>query len=240
MPSLSALLRRHRARVAVYGLLLVAIPVTWYLRTSIVTLFQKGEWRWPKTASAVVREHEPRVREKYAPVLEAAGATWPPRKLVLLGLKTEMRLEAWDESTSPPVFIGAWPVLAGSGAGHKRKRGDGQVPEGLYALTNLNPDSLYHLSIRVDYPSADDRAHAGSADLGDDIYVHGRDASIGCLAIGDPAIEEVFTLAALARTRRIVISPVDFRTGAVPPDPGEPFLRERYAAIATELERFVK
>jgi hypothetical protein len=235
---MSAWLRRHRARILVYGTLLLAIPATWYLRSTIRTLLQKGELRWPRGVDAVLREHEPAVRARYEPVLHAVGREWPPEKLVLVAFKQELRLEAWDEAPEIPIRIASWPILAASGAGHKLRRSDGQVPEGLYELTTLNPDSLYHLSVRVDYPNADDRAHAVAADLGDDIYVHGMDVSIGCLAIGNDAIEEVFTLAARAKSRRIVISPVDFRTGATPPDPGHDFLRARYAELASELVRF--
>lgn len=231
-------LRQHRVRIVVYGTLLLAIPATWHLRSSIRLFLQEGVLRWPRSIAAVVREHEPQVRSKYEPVLLAAGRIWPPEKLVLVALKAELRIEAWDEAPGNPVLIGSWPVLAASGPGHKLRRGDAQVPEGLYALTTLNPDSLYHLSIRVDYPNADDRAHAVAPDLGDDIYVHGSDVSIGCLALGDAAIQEVFTLAARAQSRRIVISPVDFRAGAEAPDPGHDHLRVRYQQIAEELARF--
>ena len=90
-----------------------------------------------------------------------------------------------------------------------------QVPEGFYALPLLNPDSRYHLSIRVDYPNADDVRHSKVPrdEMGGDIYIHGSNASIGCLAMGDPAIEELFCLAAQVEPddREIILAPVDFR-----------------------------
>ena len=98
------------------------------------------------------------------------------------------------------------------------------MPEGVYRLTHLNPASSYHLSIRVDYPNAFDRARGaedGRANLGGDIYIHGKAVSIGCLAIGDDNIEELFTLVAdtgLANAR-IVLAPgrsVDVPAGAPP------------------------
>ena len=230
--------KRHGARVVIYGLLAIALPVAWYLRGSLRIYYQKGVWRWPPRVSTVLKAHEARVRARYEPILLAAGAAWPPRDLILVALKEERRLEAWDESHDPPVRIGAWQVLAGSPAGHKLKAGDGMVPEGFYRLTTLNPESNYHLSIRVDYPSEEDVAHATAPNLGDDIYVHGKNVSIGCLAMGDAAIEEIFVLAARATSRRIVISPVDFRRGAVAPDPRHDFVRERYQRIAKELDRF--
>ena len=58
----------------------------------------------------------------------------------------------------------------------------------------------------------------------------GGAASIGCLAVGDPAAEELFTLAARSRPR-IAILPLDFRTGAVDP-PGQPtWMAERYRTL---------
>jgi murein L,D-transpeptidase YafK len=94
----------------------------------------------------------------------------------------------------------SYPVLAASGtAGPKRREGDLQVPEGIYRLTTFNPNSSYHLSVRVDYPNADDRAAARAENrtaLGGDIYIHGKAVSIGCLALGDAAIEELYVLLA--------------------------------------------
>ena len=111
------------------------------------------------------------------------------------------------------------------------------MPEGVYRLTRLNPASSYHLSIRVDYPNAFDRARGvedGRSNLGGDIYVHGKAVSIGCLAIGDDNIEELFTLIAdtgLANAR-IVLAPgrsVEVPAGA------PPWTRGLYATIAREL-----
>ena len=91
-----------------------------------------------------------------------------------------------------------------------------QVPEGLYRLTWLNPNSAYHLSIKIDYPNAFDRRMAereGRTNLGGDIFIHGGRASIGCIAMGDEVIEELFTLVqetGLSRCR-ITIAPTDLR-----------------------------
>lgn len=107
------------------------------------------------------------------------------------------------------------------GPGPKRRAGDRQVPEGFYEIDGLNPNSLFHLSLRVDYPNAEDRAAATVPvkELGGDIFVHGGAASIGCVALGDDAIEEVFTLVARvpAGRRRILLAPVDLRVNPAPP-----------------------
>src|SRR5436190_607476 len=78
-------------------------------------------------------------------------------------------------------FVREYPVMAASGGrGPKLREGDGQVPEGMYTIDWLNPNSSYHLSMHVDYPNAFDRAHAaddGRTALGGAIMIHGRDVS---------------------------------------------------------------
>jgi murein L,D-transpeptidase YafK len=102
------------------------------------------------------------------------------------------------------------------------REGDRQVPEGIYPIESLNPNSSYHLSLRVGYPNAFDRAQAaneGRKNLGGDIMIHGKSVSIGCLAMGDEAAEDLFVLAADTGLQniKVVLSPMDFRTGAAVP-----------------------
>jgi murein L,D-transpeptidase YafK len=56
----------------------------------------------------------------------------------------------------------------------------------------MNPQSRFHLAFNIGYPNAYDRAHTRTGDF---IMVHGSNVSIGCLAMGDDAIEEIYTLA---------------------------------------------
>jgi murein L,D-transpeptidase YafK len=112
----------------------------------------------------------------------------------LIGLKAEKRLELWaPDAAGRPRLIKTYPILAASGgAGPKLREGDRQVPEGLYAIESLNPNSRFHLSLRIDYPNAADRRRAQAearTGLGGDIMIHGSNVSIGCLAMGDPAAE---------------------------------------------------
>ncbi|HSK18243.1 MAG TPA: L,D-transpeptidase family protein, partial [Longimicrobiales bacterium] len=76
--------------------------------------------------------------------------------------------------------------------GPKRHQGDAQVPEGFYNIDLFNPNSSYHLSMRVDYPNARDRAANPDGNLGGDIYIHGDCVSEGCLAMTDEGIEELY------------------------------------------------
>src|SRR5688572_14978772 len=153
-----------------------------------------------------------------------------PRSLLLVAFKEERRLDVRGDGR----LLASYPILAASGkAGPKLREGDCQVPEGMYKLTTLNPRSRFHLSIRVDYPDEVDRLHGCT---GTDIYVHGGAASIGCIAIGNEAIEELFRLAAKVKDRRILIVPWDLRVKP-PPEVAESWMADRYARLKEELER---
>lgn len=88
----------------------------------------------------------------------------------------------------------SYHVAGTSGSpGPKLAEGDGQVPEGFYytGLKSLNPDSMYHLSFNIGYPNAYDRFHRRT---GSHIMIHGSNISIGCLAMTDEKIEEIYTM----------------------------------------------
>ena len=91
-------------------------------------------------------------------------------------------------------LLKAYPILAMSGkAGPKTAEGDCQAPEGFYATTPglLNPRSKFHLSFNIGYPNAYDKRLGRTGSF---IMVHGGERSIGCFAMGDPAIEEIYTM----------------------------------------------
>jgi murein L,D-transpeptidase YafK len=130
-----------------------------------------------------------------------------PKALLLRVFKEERVLEVWAASApdGPFVHVGDHAVCASSGGpGPKARTGDGQVPEGLYRVTTLNPWSQFHLSMRLDYPNAADRARNPGVPvnaLGGEIFVHGNCVTIGCIPIGDEAIEEVYLAALDTRSR---------------------------------------
>lgn len=87
-----------------------------------------------------------------------------------------------------------WPVCAVSGTlGPKLAEGDGQAPEGFYEIrpAQMNPASDYHLSFNLGYPNAYDRAQGRTGSF---LMVHGACVSIGCFAMTDAGIEEIWTL----------------------------------------------
>jgi murein L,D-transpeptidase YafK len=162
----------------------------------------------------------------------------------MLVLKEERVFELWAEGAAGPRLVHRYPVLAASGvAGPKLRQGDLQVPEGVYRVLWLNPNSSYHLSMKLDYPNAFDRARArrdGRSNLGGDIFIHGRAVSIGCVALGDPAIEELFVLAADTGVARVktVIAPRDLRLPSTrDPEIASAWAPELYRLVRRELAR---
>ena len=112
-----------------------------------------------------------------------------------------------------------YPMTGFSGTlGPKLKEGDGQIPEGVYGIEYLNPNSSFYLSMKVSYPNDADRQRAkedGRTDLGGDIMIHGSNATVGCVPIGDDAIEDVFYLvnAVGIKNVSVIIAPYDMRNG---------------------------
>jgi len=229
-----------RRRLLAYGLLSFTVIGLWAARRPLFSYAVTGKLpaRGQRTVPGVVRECGPKARARFASACERAGIDYPPRRVYLLAFKEERRLEVWAADASAPYRrLHTYPILAASGtAGVKRREGDRQVPEGLYRITTLNPNSAFHLSMRVDYPNATDVANSSvpRGQMGGDIYVHGGAASIGCLALGDPAIEELFPLVAQARERRILIAPVDLRQEKAPAAHA-PWVRDLYATLAETL-----
>ncbi len=181
-----------------------------------------------------------RVRRQCA----AAGVAYPPARVVLLGLKDERRLEVYaGPADGPPRRIAVDPILAASGGpGPKLAEGDYQVPEGVYAVDSLNPNSAFHAALRVAYPNAMDLDLAkaeGRRGLGGSIMIHGGAGSVGCVAMGDPVAEELFVLAAAAGIDHVtvVLAPLDLRHRPLPAELGTPRFAGRYAAVRAASAR---
>ena len=89
------------------------------------------------------------------------------------------------------------PTRSAIGRGTSDRRptlGDKQAPEGFYRVSNtqMNPNSNYYLAFNLGYPNAYDRAWQRT---GDALMVHGKCKSVGCYAMTDALIEEIYTLA---------------------------------------------
>ena len=109
------------------------------------------------------------------------------------------KLEAFVENDEGDfIAFKTWDICTYSGKlGPKLKQGDRQSPEGFYFVKpgQMNPYSSYHLSFNLGYPNTFDRAHGRT---GNYLMVHGDCVSIGCYAMTDERIEEIYTLLAAA------------------------------------------
>lgn len=125
------------------------------------------------------------------------GISYPPRELYVRAFKLQQVLEVWGSGGKGPLqLLATYAFTANSGGpGPKRREGDGQIPEGLYLVERMNPQSSYHLSLGINYPNASDLVRSDKKRPGFDIFIHGGDQSVGCIALGDAAIEEVYLLA---------------------------------------------
>jgi murein L,D-transpeptidase YafK len=112
------------------------------------------------------------------------------------------------------AYAGGQPVKAWRGLqfgdrpqGHKQFEGDERTPEGRYVIEGRNPGSAYHLSLKVSYPNAQDRAfaHAQGRSPGGDIFLHGQpnalpvgrmpgDWTDGCIAFSNEEIAELWRI----------------------------------------------
>lgn len=114
--------------------------------------------------------------------------------VMIRGFKKERVLELWVLKGERYELFQTYPICAVSGElGPKLAEGDRQAPEGVYDVTleRLNPFSSYHLAMNIGYPNAFDRQHDRT---GSYIMIHGDCRSIGCFAIEDGPIEEVYMI----------------------------------------------
>ena len=101
-------------------------------------------------------------------------------------------------------------TLGFSPIGPKEREGDGRTPEGIYTIDFHKPDSAFHRALHLSYPSAEDNARAAEAGVspGGDIMIHGlpnsfgelggsahqlRDWTVGCIAVTDLEIDEIYS-----------------------------------------------
>lgn len=204
-----------KKRLLVYPLVLLSIFVFYQ--------FGRGIW-YPvaikfmgkKTVTEVIKAYGEPTLEKLTPLFNKEGINYPPNNLALVAFKDANILEIWAANEDLEYkLITSYPIKAASGElGPKLREGDRQVPEGIYKIVGFNPNSSYHLSMKLNYPNEFDLKHAeaeGRSEPGTNIFIHGHAVSIGCLAMGDPAIEQLFSLvyATGPENTTVLISPTD-------------------------------
>jgi len=127
--------------------------------------------------------------------------SYPPKNIFIKIFKDEEVLELYVKESGSYQLFKTYPFCYASGTlGPKRKEGDLQVPEGFYYIDRFNPFSNYYLSLGINYPNRQDKKLSDPQRPGGDIFIHGNCVSIGCVAITDDLIKEVYWLATQAKS----------------------------------------
>jgi murein L,D-transpeptidase YafK len=132
--------------------------------------------------------------------------------------KSDRRLSLFARGVLVKQYIVA---LGRNPVGDKKSRGDGRTPEGMFTIEGHNPQSKYHLALRISYPDAAHRAAARRRGVapGGDIMIHGlpdafasvgalhrqQDWTEGCIALTNAEIEQIYR--AVPNGARILIKP---------------------------------
>lgn len=144
-------------------------------------------------------------QEKYDEVsarLRAAGVATDSFDLFIRAFKFEEDLEVWarNKDGGSFVLVKTYKFCENVGAlGPKRKEGDKQIPEGIYELIKFNPESNFHLSLKVNYPNLSDSVLSDPVSPGGMIFIHGGCRTVGCIPITDEYIKELYVLSVEAR-----------------------------------------
>ncbi|HAU0549663.1 TPA: hypothetical protein JBG61_14075, partial [Legionella pneumophila] len=173
---------------------------------------------WDKAIDKAIKRYGLRVEPQLISYFSKAGVSYPPKEIALLAFKSERKVELWAKNPNQEwTHIHDYPLTGFSGRlGPKLRENDKQIPEGIYKLVNFNPFSSMHLSMMINYPNSFDRQKGymdGRKELGNNIFIHGKNLSVGCLAVGDLAIDQLFILARRVGLKNIqvIIAPNDLR-----------------------------
>ncbi|RMX03409.1 hypothetical protein EAW55_07915 [Legionella jordanis] len=214
---------------------------------SSFTFSMAPKLNWEQAVDKAIAKYGLRTEPELKRFFANAHVAYPPNDVALLAFKKERQLELWAKDDNQTwQFIHTYPLTAFSGRlGPKLKERDGQIPEGIYRLITFNPFSSMHLSMMIDYPNNFDRLQAikdGRKQLGNNIFLHGKSLSVGCLAVGDRAIDQLFLLARRVGLRhvKVIIAPNDLRVAKpATSNFAQPrWLPELYKQISTALNQF--
>jgi murein L,D-transpeptidase YafK len=171
------------------------------MKKLIIVCFCLGVFIAPTVVSAQVpesmrsREAIKRVKPYLTQILRENGFQSGLPVFIRI-FKQSNELEVWIKNGNSFKLFKTYRICTYgfAGLGPKEKKGDGKAPEGFYRIypKSLNPVSNFHLAFNLGYPNEFDRAHkrTGSA-----LMIHGDCVSIGCYAMTDKTIEELYALA---------------------------------------------
>jgi murein L,D-transpeptidase YafK len=145
--------------------------------------------------AALVPAHSEEPPSKPMVPLNPAHALVPGGSLLIRIFKEESELELWLLKGERLELVASYPICAWSGTlGPKEYEGDRQAPEGFYAvdLDHIGAASRHPRAIDIGFPNSLDR-YLGRT--GSHILVHGGCRSIGCFAMTDPVMEQIYAVA---------------------------------------------
>lgn len=114
--------------------------------------------------------------------------------ILLRIFKQERKLEIWRGKRGRFQLALNYDICQWSGTlGPKLREGDGQSPEGFYfaSARQLNPNSSYHRAINIGFPNNYDQAQGRTGSF---LMIHGACVSIGCYAMTDSGIDDIYRL----------------------------------------------
>ena len=170
-------------------------------------LFSQGSFMDNQRSSIKIAEIFNRCEDSLKKRFEDKKISWPPKSIYIRAFKYNQLMEVWVKGANTKsyhLYKTDTICMQIGNTGPKRQQGDLQIPEGFYYIQEFNPNSNYHLSLGLNYPNVSDKIICDSlrpgGDPGGDIFIHGNCVSVGCLAINDYPIEELYILAAHARS----------------------------------------
>ena len=201
---------------------------------------------WEKAIDNAITRYGLKTEPQLIQFFNEAQVSYPPKQISLLAFKEERKIELWAMEGQQWHFIHTYPLTAYSGKlGPKLKEHDYQIPEGIYNLVSFNPFSSMHLSMMVNYPNSFDKQMAKTdrrKKQGNNIFLHGKSKSVGCLAVGNEAIDQLFLLARRVGLNNIslIIAPNDLRKKKAATDLSiQPnWVPKLYAELKAELKKY--
>lgn len=154
----------------------------------------KSEQIKNKRVKAAYVTHETELKT----ALSDSGLTFDDIHILIQAFKLEKKFNVYVKKKTEKEYslFRTYDFCVLSGVlGPKRKEGDLQVPEGFYYVNWFNPNSDFHLSLKVNYPNASDKILSDKTKPGGEIFIHGNCVSIGCIPLTDPIAEELYILA---------------------------------------------
>ena len=145
---------------------------------------------WNIKSEEIIQKIAPGIKEQFDKKRLTYGAP-----IFIRIFKKSHELELWVKNGEKFHLFKSYFICDLSGKlGPKVKEGDRQAPEGFYSVApdQLNPWSKHHLSFNLGFPNDYDLAYQRT---GSGLMVHGKCNSLGCFAMTNFRIEEIYTIA---------------------------------------------